>query len=326
MGQSEKYIEMLKATLKHVGGHHPQALLFPLIFLRHGTNQFKRTHADQIYRHLADQQPAFARLYQEAETIVQELCKISLRLSEKVLPFMKRMQDLMGEPTDQVRRLVLAERCVLFCQAILGDRQSISSQSEFGFVQEEKQSLVKLIESMTLFMELREEEFYGQGRRVIERMALKTEETLEHIRRINIEEASSRLAALRSSRVCLFGLYNPRGETVSIEQFRNEVQIISSKQRPKKLVLVGSDGKEYNYLLKGKEDLRLDERIMQLFTFINKMFHSPSEQEHYAIQGYSITPISPQIGIIAWVEDCDTLGDLVIDHRTAHGMTPKRAR
>jgi phosphatidylinositol kinase/protein kinase (PI-3 family) len=31
-------------------------------------------------------------------------------------------------------------------------------------------------------------------------------------------------------------------------------------------------------LLKGKEDLRLDERIMQLFSFINKMFHSPSEK------------------------------------------------
>jgi phosphatidylinositol kinase/protein kinase (PI-3 family) len=53
--------------------------------------------------------------------------------------------------------------------------------------------------------------------------------------------------------------------------------------------------------LKGKEDLRLDERIMQLFSLINKMYYDPSERENYAIKGYSITPISLEIGIIAWV-------------------------
>jgi FKBP12-rapamycin complex-associated protein len=118
---------------------------------------------------------------------------------------------------------------------------------------------------------------------------------------IYLEEASVQLFDVKQSKVCLFGTYQPHAPIVRIDSFQNQIHIIASKQRPKKLVILGTDGKQYNYLLKGKEDLRLDERIMQLFSFINKMFHSPSERENYSIQGYSITPINFEIGVIAWV-------------------------
>ena len=39
--------------------------------------------------------------------------------------------------------------------------------------------------------------------------------------------------------------------------------MINSKQRPRKLTIYGSDGREYQFLLKGHEDLRQDERVMQ---------------------------------------------------------------
>eukprot|EP00955_Chlamydomonas_euryale_P023401 247166-Chlamydomonas_euryale.AAC.1 len=42
------------------------------------------------------------------------------------------------------------------------------------------------------------------------------------------------------------------------------MQVISSKQRPRKLTICGSDGAEYMFLLKGHEDLRQDERVMQV--------------------------------------------------------------
>ncbi len=37
-----------------------------------------------------------------------------------------------------------------------------------------------------------------------------------------------------------------------------------TKTRPKRLQLTGSDGQEYVFLLKGRDDLRMDERIMQV--------------------------------------------------------------
>lgn len=58
--------------------------------------------------------------------------------------------------------------------------------------------------------------------------------------------------------MCLFGTYNASSELRYINSFDNTIAVINSKQRPKKIVILGSDNKEYNYLLKGKEDLRLD--------------------------------------------------------------------
>lgn len=35
--------------------------------------------------------------------------------------------------------------------------------------------------------------------------------------------------------------------------------------------ITGSDGKDYVFLLKGHEDLRQDERVMQLFVLVNSL-------------------------------------------------------
>ena len=50
---------------------------------------------------------------------------------------------------------------------------------------------------------------------------------------------------------------------VSIFKFNPHLKVMESKQRPRKLTMLGNDGKEYGFLLKGHEDLRLDERVMQ---------------------------------------------------------------
>lgn len=52
---------------------------------------------------------------------------------------------------------------------------------------------------------------------------------------------------------------------VTILSFTTKLSVIASKQRPRRLSLKGSDGNEYLYVLKGHEDLRQDERVMQLF-------------------------------------------------------------
>lgn len=56
----------------------------------------------------------------------------------------------------------------------------------------------------------------------------------------------------------------------------SSLQVITSKQRPRKLQIIGSNGKEYMFLLKGHEDLRQDERVMQLFSLVNTLLiHDP---------------------------------------------------
>lgn len=44
------------------------------------------------------------------------------------------------------------------------------------------------------------------------------------------------------------------------------------RRRPRRISLVGTDGHTYEFLLKANEDLRQDERVMQLFSLVNRLF------------------------------------------------------
>ena len=60
------------------------------------------------------------------------------------------------------------------------------------------------------------------------------------------------------------------------------------------MCIYGSNEKEYHFLLKGHEDLRLDERVMQLFKLVNKLLicHPQTETKDLAIEWYDVIPLS----------------------------------
>ena len=110
------------------------------------------------------------------------------------------------------------------------------------------------------------------------------------------------------------------GGSVTIAAFAPTMHVITSKQRPRRLQIHGSDGKDYGYLLKGHEDLRQDERVMQLFGLVNMLLNStPSTATRdLGIARYAVVPLSPNSGLIGWVPNCDTLHALIREHRDAH--------
>ncbi|OMO75230.1 hypothetical protein CCACVL1_16263 [Corchorus capsularis] len=135
---------------------------------------------------------------------------------------------------------------------------------------------------------------------------------------ISLGEVAPQLAKLSSSDVPMPGLEKQvttsefdKGLTstlqgiVTIASFSEQITILSTKTKPKKLVILGSDGKTYPYLLKGREDLRLDARIMQLLQAINSFLNSSSGTNHnlLGIRYYSVTPISGRAGLIQWVDN-----------------------
>ncbi len=113
------------------------------------------------------------------------------------------------------------------------------------------------------------------------------------------------------------GSYRVDGSFVKIERFYPSVQVITSKQRPRKIVLRGGDGKDYVFLLKGHEDLRQDERVMQLFGLVNALLARDRRTNNHDlnIQRYTITPLSHNAGVVGWVPHCDTLHSLIRDYR-----------
>jgi FKBP12-rapamycin complex-associated protein len=71
------------------------------------------------------------------------------------------------------------------------------------------------------------------------------------------------------------------------------------------------------YYLSGHEDLRQDERVMQLFGLVNTLLavDPDSFKRHLHIQRFPVIPLAPNAGLLGWVQDSDTLHILVKEYR-----------
>jgi FKBP12-rapamycin complex-associated protein len=91
---------------------------------------------------------------------------------------------------------------------------------------------------------------------------------------------------------------------IQIFKFEDEVKILPSKQRPRLIRVRGSDGHSYSFLLKAHEDLRNDQRVMQLFDLLNGFLKS-------RITTFAIVPLTSTVGLIQWVPKTVSLYKLI---------------
>lgn len=113
------------------------------------------------------------------------------------------------------------------------------------------------------------------------------------------------------------GTYHSGKPIIKICSFAPKLTVISSKQRPRRLSIKGSDGQEHQFVLKGHEDLRQDERVMQLFSLVNGLLAIDTDcfKRRLHIQRFPVIPLAPNAGLLGWVKDSDTLHVLVRDYR-----------
>lgn len=121
----------------------------------------------------------------------------------------------------------------------------------------------------------------------------------------------------------MLGLYDPHiklDDQAFIDRFQPAVHILSSKQLPRKLT-IHSNLSDHTFLLKGmycplrriysaniskgNEDLRGDERIMQLFNLINTLLNHRSDAfgRNLHLLPYEVVPLSPSAGLVNWVSN-----------------------
>ena len=87
------------------------------------------------------------------------------------------------------------------------------------------------------------------------------------------------------------------------------VTVLQSKTKPKKLILIGSDGLKYPFLVKGQEDLHLDERIQQFLIIANMMLNSNQKigKRELKASTFNVVPLGNNFGMIQWVENTSSL-------------------
>ena len=114
------------------------------------------------------------------------------------------------------------------------------------------------------------------------------------------------------------------GDVVTIQGFEDEVLVLGSLAKPRKLSARGSDGKLYGLLIKPKDDLRTDQRLMEFNGLINRSLKRDAEssRRQLYIRTYAVTPLNEECGIIEWVDGLKTLRDILLLLYKTRGVTP----
>ncbi|KAI7908116.1 uncharacterized protein BX663DRAFT_493038 [Cokeromyces recurvatus] len=115
------------------------------------------------------------------------------------------------------------------------------------------------------------------------------------------------------------GLARPYPELHSnIASIDARILMMASMRKPKRITIYGTDEKEYKFLVKGGEDLRLDERIEQLFNIMNSIIKRNAfcSSQNIQISTYKVIPMASNLGLIEWVSHTLPLRACIEKHKS----------
>ncbi|CAI9104764.1 OLC1v1003516C1 [Oldenlandia corymbosa var. corymbosa] len=112
----------------------------------------------------------------------------------------------------------------------------------------------------------------------------------------------------------------------TISGIADEAEILSSLQRPKKVVLLGSDGSERPFLCKPKDDLRKDARMMEFNAMINRLLskNPESRKRKLYIRTFAVVPLTEDCGMVEWVPHTRGLRHILQDIYMSCGKFDKQ--
>uniref|UniRef100_A0A0W0G3C2 non-specific serine/threonine protein kinase n=1 Tax=Moniliophthora roreri TaxID=221103 RepID=A0A0W0G3C2_MONRR len=104
----------------------------------------------------------------------------------------------------------------------------------------------------------------------------------------------------------------------------DDIEIMRSLAKPRKLTLVGNNGQIYMFLAKPKDDLRKDARLMDLNSIINKLLKGKSEsrRRQLYIRTYGVVTLNEECGLIQWVPNTKPIRPILVKYYEARGIQP----
>ncbi|XP_016932710.3 serine/threonine-protein kinase mTor [Drosophila suzukii] len=300
--------QLIHQLLMDIGKNHPQALVYPLTVASKSASLARRNAAFKILDSMRKHSPT---LVEQAVMCSEELIRVAILWHEQ-----------WHEGLEEASRLYFGDRNVKGMFEILEPLHAMLERGpqtlkETSFSQAYGRELTEAYEwsqrykTSAVVMDLdRAWDIYYHVFQKISRQ-------LPQLTSLELPYVSPKLMTCKDLELAVPGSYNPGQELIRISIIKTNLQVITSKQRPRKLCIRGSNGKDYMYLLKGHEDLRQDERVMQLFSLVNTLLLDDPDtfRRNLAIQRYAVIPLSTNSGLIGWVPHCDTLHTLIRDYR-----------
>ncbi|WFD44630.1 non-specific serine/threonine protein kinase [Malassezia psittaci] len=310
---SPRVRRLIHHLLADVGTAHPQALVYPLTVATKSPSALRMHAATGIMDTMREHSPV---LVEQAILVSNELIRIAILWHE-----------MWHEGLEEASRLYFTEHNIEGMFATLGPLHDLLEKGpetlrETSFAQTHGRDLNEAHEYVRRYRQFGEisdlnqawDLYYHVFKRITKQLPASNSVQLA------LQYVSPKLLALRDLELAIPGSYVSGQPIVRITQFEPVVLVISSKQRPRRLKIKGSDGKTYQYLLKGHEDMRQDERVMQLFGLVNTLLSTDTEsyKRRLSLRRFPVIPLSPNTGMLGWVANSDTLHVLIKEYREQH--------
>lgn len=291
-----------------IGKHHPQALIYPLTVALKSSSLARRNAAASIMDRMMEHSKV---VVSQAKMVSQELIRIAILWHE-----------MWHEGLEEASRLYFTEKNPEGMTAALKPLHDLieagpSTARETSFVQVFGTELREARDACKRYRSYGDTAELDKAWDIYYAVFRKIEKQLPTLQTLDLQYVSPNLLKARDLELAVPGTYQSGRPIVKITSFAPKLNVIASKQRPRRMALKGSDGRDYQYVLKGHEDMRQDERVMQLFSLVNTLLSvdTKSFKRRLHIQRCPVIPLAPNAGLMGWLLDSDTLHVLIREYR-----------
>ncbi|KAB2095069.1 hypothetical protein ES319_A01G009900v1 [Gossypium barbadense] len=310
--------ELIQSLLVRIGQSHPQALMYPLLVACKSISNLRKAAAQEVVDKVRQHSGV---LVDQAQLVSKELIRVAILWHELWHEGLEEASRLyFGEHNIEGMLKVLEPLHEMLEEGAMRDNTTIK---ERAFIEAYHHDLSQAYECCMKYKRTGKDAELTQAWDLYYHVFRRIDKQLQSLTTLDLQSVSPELVECRDLELAVPGTYRAESPVVTIASFAHQLDVITSKQRPRKLTIHGSDGEDYAFLLKGHEDLRQDERVMQLFGLVNTLLENSRKtaEKDLSIQRYEVIPLSPNSGLIGWVPNCDTLHQLIREYRDARRIT-----
>ena len=338
-----KILDVLLNILIKIGIIHPHAILSALIVMKNSNSKKRKSSSMKVLKAIINKNNSLKKLIDEYEIFIDELNKCSLLLHEN-----------WSESIEDISTIFQNGDYILFTKQMMKLHDKMRKQPknmyEINFYQKFYAELKEAEQNLILYQKFKKPEYARIGWEFYHNFYRKMNDYYKSFQLISLKYISPQLFDFKNSNIIIPSVYNSNSHSlylaeselgkkferkenfdfssvnsiIYIKRIGKTLSLFNTKQHPRKMTMIGTDNKEYMFLLKGHEDLRQDERVMQLFDLVNIIFANDNStvNKKLFIDTYTIFPISHNAGLIGWVRNCDTLHQLIKDQRMKTNTIP----
>ncbi|RNC31639.1 target of rapamycin kinase (TOR) kinase 3 putative (TOR3), partial [Trypanosoma cruzi] len=293
---------ILTELLVRVGSKYPHALIYPLTVTEKSPEAIRQLMAERVLKGI---RVSNGPMVGEASLISNEMVRIAILWAEK---WHSHIQQAAGKQND-------VNAILRIFGPLFWELENPKTPNECAF---EKTYGPTLRHAKAALQNNTLDQAWSLLKQVYVQLNKSTGE-----RRLLMGDLSPTLGGIKESIVAVPGSFVLGQPLITIQKFHQAVIVMPSKQKPRRFGLDASNGQKYRFLLKGHEDLRQDERVMQFIEFVNTIFFADSSSSAIglSIPQYAVIPLTDNVGIIGWVENTETIYRMLETRRKENSIS-----